>query len=933
MVKAHPFGIFFLLSLLYACVDTSKDNNQSAITTTQPPAKGSFNPKCETIELKQAGENTSQLLLKIKTKVNPCSVYGYVMGYHEDLPIQVTSTGDYLIDAIPPGVHDILIVAKSADNKSAKPNLGLRLNQQQFLPGSRKTKQNIELSALGALTGRVLLEDAVDHSGVLISIPGTHFQGESTTEGQFTIEGIPAGDHDLSLTSPLYYDGLLKSYAILAAGDHKLNDFKLIKSMGLEQRMLIDSSEGVAGSSFVNVITSIPQEAVAMKLSSSADFDNLAWEPIRSNKLFDLASEGEHTVYLKFKLSDDLESDVFSQSIRVDLSPPSGSMSLQQEALAINSLTAQLNFSLDDWSQITQMKISDKNTLDDIAWQDYQEAFSFTFPSFENDQTLYAIVKDQWGYTSEVFELPLKFDDVQPSITSTSVLDQDYRVDITDDIVIEFSEDVLAASIDSDSVVLEQAGQKLELQLNLAGSTLTIIPAQTLQHATDYRLILTNDITDLALNSLESTLDLSFRTEHGLANTVNTISTSVDSTFSLDFNHQGQGFLVWDSDEDLVMSNYADLNWDTGEVFASGDGNVNGLFAQVNNSGNKICIRQQYSAESDLINLSPLSGDIYALSFNQENSTWSSPTTLDNITGHNTFPEPKGLYFNEDSHALAIWAEDSSSPKNIKARLYDGNQWISEANIESFSNDTTDPIGGLNSSGDAFVAWIQNDSGTKNLYVNSYSASNSTWAGAFLVDNSVKNVEEITGFIASDGSITLAWNQSDQSTERIYSRTYDSTNQSWGSIESVDAGDQTIITNIHLSYSTISNNAYLTWINEESGTYKIHSSRHQLQWSAPDVLTTLEGYHNKPEQLQVISGEDGAIVIWKQSSQNASEPDMIASYFDAQHLYWTSSTLIDELDSPVSSIQGSWDQTNQKFHLVWTQGANNELGIYSRTFK
>jgi YVTN family beta-propeller protein len=56
----------------------------------------------------------------------------------------------------------------------------------------------------GSLSGKIVLEEAEEHSGALISVQGTPFAGFSNRDGNFIISGVPTGTYDILISRSGY---------------------------------------------------------------------------------------------------------------------------------------------------------------------------------------------------------------------------------------------------------------------------------------------------------------------------------------------------------------------------------------------------------------------------------------------------------------------------------------------------------------------------------------------------------------------------------------------------------------------------------------------------------------------------------------------------------------------------------------------------------
>jgi hypothetical protein len=102
--------------------------------------------------------------------------------------------------------------------------------------------------------------------------------------------------------------------------------------------------------------------------------------------------------------------------------------------------------------------------------------------------------------TGDITNLPL--DSVSPTVKSWVPGEHSDSLRPGDPIVIFFSEPLDSSSVSKNSVNISSNGMAIDGKLTLNGSAVTFSPSEPLAHNVDYTLNLTNDLSDLAGNSL-----------------------------------------------------------------------------------------------------------------------------------------------------------------------------------------------------------------------------------------------------------------------------------------------------------------------------------------------------------------------------------------------------------------------------------------------
>lgn len=106
-----------------------------------------------------------------------------------------------------------------------------------------------------------------------------------------------------------------------------------------------------------------------------------------------------------------------------DITPPTGSVSIQGGAAATNTTAVTLTLSATDAGGVTEMKFSNDNVTFSTPIA-YAVSASWTLATGDGTKTVYAKFKDTAGNWSSAFNDTIVLDTVQPQITITTPLDE-----------------------------------------------------------------------------------------------------------------------------------------------------------------------------------------------------------------------------------------------------------------------------------------------------------------------------------------------------------------------------------------------------------------------------------------------------------------------------------------------------------------------------
>ena len=99
-----------IISIMVAsCGNLIEDSSRGTGAEDTSQNSGSEGLACVKVPLPEAPSAAGQLVFTVDANVDPCSVDGYVVGYQNDLKVELATDGQLFIDNIPPGKHDIIV--------------------------------------------------------------------------------------------------------------------------------------------------------------------------------------------------------------------------------------------------------------------------------------------------------------------------------------------------------------------------------------------------------------------------------------------------------------------------------------------------------------------------------------------------------------------------------------------------------------------------------------------------------------------------------------------------------------------------------------------------------------------------------------------------------------------------------------------------------
>jgi hypothetical protein len=209
---------------------------------------------------------------------------------------------------------------------------------------------------------------------------------------------LPASDRaydraaeTITSTLPLY-DGQhnleLRAINSVGAASPTLKQSVVVTGIGPEPAYIVDAP-ALSNSTAITIDLTAPSGSEA-QISENPFFDSAAWQPVAARMSFSLgATEGQHTVYTRFRDRDGTESPAITRRVVLDRVAPTGRVLLHDNAAAQLEIQAQ-----DAGSGVTGMQIS--NSTGPGAWQPFQTSL----PAPQDTTGLQVRLRDAAGNVS-----------------------------------------------------------------------------------------------------------------------------------------------------------------------------------------------------------------------------------------------------------------------------------------------------------------------------------------------------------------------------------------------------------------------------------------------------------------------------------------------------------------------------------------------------
>jgi hypothetical protein len=149
-----------------------------------------------------------------------------------------------------------------------------------------------------------------------------------------------------------------------------------------------------------------------MQVSNDGGFAGTSWEPYTGQKSWQISQYGTYVlprvVYLRYKDQNGVVSSTYQDDIILDVTPPSGEITIIPSSGARISASAAVTLQLsasDDVSGVGGMRVSRRSDFADASWRSYASSLAWNLGQYE---TVYVQFRDNAGNISRTYAAALQ---------------------------------------------------------------------------------------------------------------------------------------------------------------------------------------------------------------------------------------------------------------------------------------------------------------------------------------------------------------------------------------------------------------------------------------------------------------------------------------------------------------------------------------------
>ena len=327
-------------------------------------------------------------------------------------------------------------------------------------------------------------------------------------------------------------------------------------------------------------------------------------------------------------------------------------------------------------------------------------------------------------------------------------------------------------------------------------------------------------------------------------------------------------------------------------------------------------------------------------------SSDSSSATLPNTKGEAKLIETDNaghalnpqIAFDSNGNAMAVWQQDDGTRTNIWANSFDSstNTWQTAELIEiDNAGDAFSPQIAFDSNGNAMAVWSQDDGTQTNIWANRFDSSTNTWGTAELIEADAGSAFSPQIAFDSNGNAMAVWYQHDGTRTNILANRFDSSTNTWGTAELIETDDAGNAEAPQIAFDS-NGNAMAVWQQENSSQkWDIWANRFNSGntiWGTAVLIETGTGGGYDPQIA--IDSNDKALVVWNQYEGNpvVGSPNNVISRIWMNHFNgtsWGTALRIDNGTGGGAFRQQISIDINNNAIVVWHQKDANNHDIRS----
>ncbi len=376
-----------------------------------------------------AGEDTEIPDSPVVLDPNPGAVVGVVFlegaaeNGHGDVILSLL--GSETTTSAPDGSFRIAgVAAGSYILTTSKTGFDTQTVRGVMVVGGQDTVEDLIPLAIsrGSVRGTVLLAGSQEHSSTTVEVSGTPYSDTTTSAGDYLMAGVPVGSYTVHASHQGYVPAQLGTVVVEANTVSAVNLATLAVRQGD-----FDINGGALFTNDPLVSLSLSAEdAIDMRISEDPTFSDASWVPFQADVPFTLSDgDGDKTVNVQFRMSDDTLSEILISSIKLDTHPPENALlQINAGAQFANNPDGMvtLTFSASDplpGTGIWQMRLSNDGQFDTEPWQNFVPAMSHTLldPLVDEQKSVYVHYRDYAGNeTLNSVEAQITLDRVLPQL-------------------------------------------------------------------------------------------------------------------------------------------------------------------------------------------------------------------------------------------------------------------------------------------------------------------------------------------------------------------------------------------------------------------------------------------------------------------------------------------------------------------------------------
>ena len=271
----------------------------------------------------------------------------------------------------------------------------------------------ITLAPAGVIRGTV---NGASPAGTAAFIPGTWFISEVDGSGNYTIDGVPAGDYYIDVQRPNFVKGYTALMKVSSGADVTALPVTIDTPLTPAGAIALESGAEFAESRTVRVDLSQEPAATQIMLSQDPSFQGAVYQPVVETVEYTFAADGKARLYAKFLKNGMYETSAVYDDIFVDSALPTGSIGLQNGSHYTDTRNVMLAISGSDPAGISQMMVSENENFSGASWVKFATSMPFALKNGDTDgeKTIYLKLKNALGRESEVISDAVGFDTINP---------------------------------------------------------------------------------------------------------------------------------------------------------------------------------------------------------------------------------------------------------------------------------------------------------------------------------------------------------------------------------------------------------------------------------------------------------------------------------------------------------------------------------------